>query len=73
MIPVPSARLVLTLLVSGVSGLAVAQSYPAKSIRMIIPAAPGGGVDTIGRALGQKLTESLASRWWRTTARAPAR
>ena len=48
MIPVPSARLVLTLLVSGVSGLAVAHSYPAKSIRMIIPAAPGGGVDTIG-------------------------
>jgi tripartite-type tricarboxylate transporter receptor subunit TctC len=26
---------------------------------MIIPAAPGGGVDTIGRALGQKLSESL--------------
>lgn len=37
----------------------VAQSYPTKPIRMIIPAAPGGGVDTIGRALGQKLSESL--------------
>jgi tripartite-type tricarboxylate transporter receptor subunit TctC len=36
---------------------AFAQSYPAKSIRMIIPAPPGGGVDTIGRAVGQKLAE----------------
>jgi tripartite-type tricarboxylate transporter receptor subunit TctC len=38
---------------------AVAQTYPAKSIRMIVPAAPGGGVDTIGRAVGQKMSEAL--------------
>ena len=37
----------------------IAQTYPAKPIRMIIPAAPGGGVDTIGRALGQKLAEAF--------------
>ena len=37
--------------------LVVAQPYPAKSIRMIIPAPPGGGVDTIGRAVGQKVSE----------------
>lgn len=51
--------LVLPALVLGVSAVSVAQSYPAKPIRMIIPAAPGGGVDTIGRALAQKLTEAL--------------
>ncbi len=51
--------LILLALMLGVSSMAVAQSYPARSIRMIIPAAPGGGVDTIGRALAQKLTEAL--------------
>ena len=37
-----------------------AQSYPAKPVRVIIPAPVGGGVDTIGRAVAQKLAESLA-------------
>lgn len=36
-----------------------AQSYPVKPIRMIIPAPPGGGVDTIGRAVGVKIAETL--------------
>jgi tripartite-type tricarboxylate transporter receptor subunit TctC len=49
------AVLVLTLAATG----AVAQSYPAKPIRLIIPAGPGGGVDTVARAIGQKLTEAL--------------
>ena len=39
---------------------AAAQSYPTKSIRAIIPAPAGGGVDTIGRAVAQKLAEALA-------------
>ncbi len=51
--------LILPALMLGVSSMAMAQSYPARPIRMIIPAAPGGGVDTIGRALAQKLTEAL--------------
>jgi len=34
---------------------AVAQPYPAKAVRMIIPAGPGGGVDTIARVVGQAL------------------
>jgi hypothetical protein len=36
-----------------------AQIYPHKPIRMIIPAAAGGGVDTIGRFIGVKLSESF--------------
>ena len=36
-----------------------AQSYPNKSIRMIIPAPPGGAVDTVGRAVAQKLAVAL--------------
>jgi len=38
---------------------AVAQSYPSKPVRLIVPFAPGGGADLMGRALGQRLSLSL--------------
>jgi len=38
---------------------ASAQTYPAKPLRMVIPFAPGGGSDFIGRIAAQQLTESL--------------
>lgn len=38
--------------------LAQAQTYPAKPIRIIVPAAAGGTTDILARALGQRLTES---------------
>jgi len=37
---------------------ALAQAYPARPVHMIVPFAPGGAVDTVARALGQKLGES---------------
>lgn len=36
---------------------AQAPAYPAKSIRMVIALAPGGGVDTTGRFIGNKLSQ----------------
>jgi tripartite-type tricarboxylate transporter receptor subunit TctC len=39
--------------------VATAQTYPSKPIRLIIPQAPGGGSDTIGRYIAQKLGDSL--------------
>lgn len=35
-----------------------AATYPARTIRIVIALAPGGGVDTSGRLLGQKFTEA---------------
>jgi tripartite-type tricarboxylate transporter receptor subunit TctC len=36
---------------------AVADSYPDRSVRLIIPFPPGGSIDTLGRILTQKLGE----------------
>lgn len=41
---------------------ALAQSYPAKSIRVIVPSAAGGGADIVARAIGQKLTEAWSQQ-----------
>ena len=42
------------------STAAAAQSYPVKSGRIFVPAAPGGGPDTQARLLGRKFQESMA-------------
>lgn len=34
------------------------QNYPVKPIRLVVPTAPGGGVDTSARIIGQKLLEA---------------
>ena len=33
--------------------------YPAKSVRMIVPFAPGGTTDVLGRLIGQRLSAAL--------------
>jgi tripartite-type tricarboxylate transporter receptor subunit TctC len=35
----------------------IAQNYPQKTLRMIVPSSPGGGSDILGRFLAQKLAE----------------
>src|SRR5215510_15185412 len=50
---------VSVILAFGLAGGTVAQTYPAKPVRLIVPFAPGGGTDILGRLLCQKLTESM--------------
>ncbi len=42
--------------------LALAQAYPSKPIRLVIPQAPGGGSDTLGRFMAQKLSDALGQQ-----------
>ena len=37
---------------------AMAQAWPGKPVRLVVPIAPGGSVDTIGRAMAQKFSEA---------------
>jgi tripartite-type tricarboxylate transporter receptor subunit TctC len=41
-----------------VAATASAQQFPTKPVRIVVPFAPGGGVDTVTRAVGNKLTEA---------------
>lgn len=53
----PRGALIALLL--GVATAAAAQNYPAGPVRIIVPFPAGGGVDTAGRMLAQKLTETV--------------
>jgi tripartite-type tricarboxylate transporter receptor subunit TctC len=45
--------------VAAAAGSAVAQGFPAKPIRLLVPFPPGGGVDTLARVVGEKLSSNV--------------
>jgi tripartite-type tricarboxylate transporter receptor subunit TctC len=53
--------LINTLIAIGLSiaSNAGAQNYPARPIKIVVPATPGGAIDLIARSLAEKLTVSL--------------
>lgn len=52
-------RLLLATLVGITPVAALAQDYPNKPIRIIVPYSPGGGTDTVARLMAQRLTAAL--------------
>jgi len=57
----------LRLILAAVAALtmtgAFGQNYPTRPVRVIIPFPPGGTLDTLGRALAQKLSEQMGQQF----------
>ena len=51
--------LVLLVLLAACTSAAHAQSYPSRTIRMIVPIAAGGGTDIVGRLIAPLLSEQM--------------
>jgi tripartite-type tricarboxylate transporter receptor subunit TctC len=52
-------RLIVAFILTLACGIAAAQPYPSKPVRMIIPFPPGGSNDVIGRAIAVQLAQRL--------------
>lgn len=59
--PSPSLfqRLAVTASLALAPALAAAQAYPTHAIKIVVPAPPGGAIDTIARVVGDKLALSM--------------
>src|SRR5213596_3071372 len=42
--------------------IAAAQTYPTRQITLVVPFAPGGPADFLGRLIGQKMSEELGQQ-----------
>src|SRR5579871_6853393 len=56
-LPTAAAVLIASLVCQGAA--LSQESYPSKPLRIIVPYAAGGGIDILGRTIGQQLAE----RW----------
>ena len=52
-------KILVALLLAAASFAAAAQSYPAKPVKIFVPAQPGGGLDLIGRTMADQLTKAF--------------
>src|SRR5689334_2213130 len=52
-------RLLASLIGFALSFAALAQPYPARPVKIIVPFGPGGTADTLGRLVAGKLSEQL--------------
>jgi len=57
-------RILAALAATLVSAVSLAQDWPARPVRIVVPFAPGGGTDVVGRILAARLTERLGQSFF---------
>jgi tripartite-type tricarboxylate transporter receptor subunit TctC len=55
-------RALFALMLCVLSAAALAQPFPSKTVRMILPFPPGGPTDLLGRSIAQKLSEQMGQQ-----------
>ena len=58
-----SIRVVMGLVVVLSAGIAVAQNYPVKTVRVVVPWPPGGANDIVGRIVAQRLADQTGQQF----------
>jgi tripartite-type tricarboxylate transporter receptor subunit TctC len=63
----PSRRNLLAaaaaLIVVSTATAGLAQSYPSKPVRVVVPYPPGGSTDIVARVIGEQLSQSMGQRF----------
>ena len=58
----PTLKIAVALALMAAACLVQAQAFPAKPIRIIVPFAPGGSTDIVGRVIGAKLGDVIGQQ-----------
>jgi tripartite-type tricarboxylate transporter receptor subunit TctC len=56
-------RALAALALAAAAGLAAAQDYPNRPVKIIAPNPPGGGFDFVGRVAGERLSAQLGQQF----------